>query len=168
MKIAGLKEKINRFPGKITEFFAGIKSVFPGLFTGVLPFFAKIKGFFTDKANLIKTRFLETVPEKKRRPAIFVLGGLFSLLLVLIISTLALNSSRPKENTSVSRFAGIPHEELFYPAEPDFLPDFLLDREPRRYWTAEDIRPYWKVLASSEFWQREIKASVDRLMEGVP
>ena len=62
----------------------------------------------------------------------------------------------------------IPPEELFIPTEPDFLPEFLLEREPRSSWSLDEIRPYWKNPGTPEFWQEEIKSAVDKLMEGVP
>jgi len=57
---------------------------------------------------------------------------------------------------------------LFYPLEPDFLPGFLPEREMRRFWTLDDIRPYWKAPGNSPWWMEEITSTVDSLMEGVP
>ena len=120
----------------------------------------------------------------KRRIILFVLGGVLALLFILLIATLAVNSRRPKGNAVANMTAGpvIPSDELFIPSEPDFLPKFLPEREPRRSWSLEDIRPYWKnpgnpetsagVLqdpgSPSDPWRREIKTAVDKLMEAVP
>jgi len=59
-------------------------------------------------------------------------------------------------------------EELFIPAEPDFVPEFIFEREKRRFWSLEDIRPYWKAPDSNDRWTEEIKSAVDKLMEGIP
>jgi len=59
-------------------------------------------------------------------------------------------------------------DDFFIPAEPDFLPEFLLERDPGHTWSIEDIRPYWKSPERTGRWQDEIKSAVDKLMEGVP
>ena len=193
MKLTGIKDKIGGILEKLREFCSSIKGSFSALFTKItslfssskrkekqsknlkspakdtgFTFFAKLGNILSSKVDLLKNRFLELVPANKRRPVLFAFGGLLALLIIFIIGALSLNSIKPKESGSAPRIAGIPHEELFYPAEPDSLPDFLLERDPRRFWTADDIRPYWRPPAYSEFWQREIKASIDKLMEGVP
>ena len=137
------------------------------------PVDTKIHGFFAGKIDFVKSRFLRVFdlsrfPAEKRKPILIVFGGLCALFLILIISALALNSGKSKKDAMPERMAGIPHEELFSPAEPDFLPKFLLEREPRRFWTVEDARPYWKSPGNPDFWQGEIKTAVDKLLEGVP
>ena len=116
----------------------------------------------------------------KRRLMIFGFGGFALLILIFLIAILALNAGQPKENPANSLASGpsVASEELFIPAEPDFLPKFILEREPRRFWSLEDIRPYWKSPADSaasdslqsdpERWRGEIRSAVDKLLEGVP
>ena len=130
--------------------------------------YAKLAASLSAKINYFSDHFLSGFPENKRKPILFMLGGLLVLFVVLLISTLVLHTGKSKNGDTSERLAGIPHEELFYPDEPNFIPDFLLEREPRRFWTAEDIQPYWRNPAYSEFWQEEIKTGVDKLMEGVP
>ncbi|MCL2070158.1 MAG: hypothetical protein FWH19_04140 [Treponema sp.] len=107
-------------------------------------------------------------PEEKRRPMVFGFGGAVIFLLVLII-VLAISSggSRAAPPPDAITAAGLLAEQLFIPAEPDFIPEFLLEREPRRFWTIEDIRPYWRVPGYPELWRNEISSVVDTLMEGV-
>ena len=117
---------------------------------------------------------------EKKKPLLFALGGLVVLLLILMISVQALNSGKSKKpaayegvqasGTPKGTGAGpvIPLEDIFLPAEPDFLPAFLFERQPRQVWTIEDIRPYWKIPEKTGLWQKEIKSAVDKLMEGVP
>jgi len=122
------------------------------------------------KQRTVLDRFLDRIPERKRQPLLFGLGGLIVIFLILFISVLALNSAKPGRKTSQDIAAGstIPSEDLFIPAEPDFLPKYILEREPRSFWTLEDIRPYWKSPEKTGIWQDEIKSVVDKLMEGVP
>jgi len=133
-----------------------------------------LTGKFNSLADNLTGRFLGRFPEEKRRPILFAFMGLMVIFLVLIVSVLAINSGKSKRGARPESIAGpvIPGEELFSPGEPDFLPEYILEREPRRFWTVEDIRPYWKnPLASpesSDYWQGEIKTTVDKLLEGVP
>ncbi|MDR1566091.1 MAG: hypothetical protein LBS48_02265 [Treponema sp.] len=108
----------------------------------------------------------------KRKPVLFCLGGAVLLLILLIIVVLAAQAGS-------SGGAGLPEapgvsvspEDFFMPQEPDFLPDTLLEREPRRPWTSEDVRPFWKDPADSalkEDWRWEMSRVIDELMESVP
>ena len=111
-----------------------------------------------------------SVQAGKRRVMIFGLGGFAALFLILIIAILALNLGKSKQSPVQNLAAGpaIPPDDLFIPAEPDFIPQFLPEREPRRFWSLDDIRPYWKNPGEPELWREEIKSAVDKLMEGVP
>ena len=143
------REKIGELLGKFGEILSEIKSVLFSLFD----------------------RILERFPEEKRRPIMFGTAGALVFFLVIIIA-LSANSGRPERAAAPEMAVGpsipIPIEELFLPAEPDFLPQFLLEREPRQFWSIEDIRPFWRNPGSPELWRREIHSAVDRLMEGVP
>jgi hypothetical protein len=112
--------------------------------------------------------FLEQAPEK-RRHILLAFGALALIVFVLLLITL-LNTNRTQNRPEPQRVtgAGIPHEELFFPAEPDFLPEFILEREPRLFWSEEEIEPFWKTPEDYDFWLREITVAVERLLEGVP
>jgi hypothetical protein len=112
-------------------------------------------------------KLLERFPREKRKILLIGAGGMTALLLVLLI---ALAAGRPKGATKTRAEArlSIAPEEFFYPEEPDFLPEFLLERESRRFWSIEDIRQYWKVPGDSQWWREEIKSIMDKLMESVP
>ena len=171
-------EKARELPGKIKEAPKAFAAVF-GKAHALLP---KIPhrsstepGFPSDKASL-KDRLQRIfgsihIPTGKRRHMLFIVGGLAALFLVVAITAvLAVNSRRPGGGASVDMGAGpvIPPEELFLPSEPDFLPELLLEREPRQSWSLEDIRPYWKNPEYPELWREVIKSAVDELMEDVP
>ena len=141
----------------------------------IVPSFDDIKSFFAGKPVQkyllsLENRFLHHFPEKKRRPILFGIWGLSMIFLILLILIPVTLSGRPGQAV-VFRAAGdftIPAEELFFPSEPDFLPEFILEREPRNLWSLDDLRPYWRTLEHPDLWRTQIKSAVDSLMENVP
>ena len=123
---------------------------------------------FFGKTLSLADKFLGLVPEKFRKSFIFFLGGL--VFIVICLTVMALAGSRTEKVPVLTKLPGIPADELFYPAEPDFLPPLLLEREPKYPWTIEDIEPYWKDPGpgNEDKWREEIIKTVDKLMEGVP
>ena len=126
--------------------------------------FEKFSSFLTALEN----RFLYRFPENKRRPMLFGVAGMVVLFLALVISIPVTHSGAGGQTTTSGAGFTIPSEELFFPSEPDFLPEFILEREPRSFWTIEDIRPYWRQPENTELWRDQIKSAVDRIMENVP
>jgi hypothetical protein len=61
-------------------------------------------------------------------------------------------------------------DELFLPAEPDFLPALIRYREPKTAWTAADAAPYWTDPAKLDPapLAAAAAAAVDALLETVP
>jgi hypothetical protein len=144
MALSGLKEIFNNIPDRIKE-------------------------AFTVLVTRLKDAINNVGPDKKK-PLFIGLGALALLFLILIIAA-GISSSRKRRMASPDAVAGsltIPTEELFIPAEPDFVPEFIFEREKRRFWSLEDIRPYWRIPDSSDRWREEIKSAVDKLMEGIP
>jgi len=186
MNLAGLIDKVIEFLNKIKGL---VLACWARVLT-MLKLFARIPANRTRgpvKAPGKKNPFMESrfgsftdwfrrsfgpgsVPEGKRRVMLFGIGGFSALFLILIIAILALNIGRPKESSARDLSGGpvIMSEDLFIPAEPDFIPQFLPEREPRRSWTLDDIRPYWRSPGDPDLWAGEIKSEVDKLMEGVP
>jgi len=137
-----------------------------GIVNGILD---RIKKLFSILVIRTKNAISNVGPDKKK-PLLIGLGALAVLFLILIIAA-GISNSRKRRKASPDIVAGdltIASEELFIPAEPDFVPEFIFDREKRRLWSLEDIRPYWKIPDSSDRWREEIKSSVDKLMEGIP
>ena len=124
----------------------------------------------TGKIKSASDRILGRFPEGTRRLILLASGALVILLFVLVFSTLALASRRPAQAASPELPSGlsIPMADLFIPAEPDFIPGFLFEREVRHTWTLEDINPYWKIPGNPDLWRREIRSAVDILMEDIP
>ena len=124
--------------------------------------------FKTFRTALGKIRIFLTAG--KGRFMLFGFAGVIVLVLILIITATAAHSGKPEKSAPVSITAGpaIPTEDLFVPGEPDFLPRFIPEREPRSSWSVEDISPYWRNPEKSDIWREEIKTAVDKLMEAVP
>ena len=186
MNLSGLKEKTSGFFNTIKKLLLDCRShalaIFKGLWANVpRPERLRVKtvqprekhmpGRFGSFTDWFRRRFGPgSIQTGKRKAMIFAVAGFAALFLILIIAVLALNLGRPKESSARNLIAGpvIAQDELFIPAEPDFLPQFLFEREPRRFWSIDDIRPYWKNPGDPDHWRGEIKSFVDKLMEGVP
>ena len=165
-----------KWTGKAKELLAKITEALKALAAAL----GKIGALLLGKAGPLTGRLFRNLAEKFKspirfagreiQPLLLVLGGLAVLFLFLLIGAIATNSRGPGGGTpvTVSAGPGIPPEELFIPDEPDFLPEFLLEREPRISWSIDDISPYWRSPTSPEFWQGAIRSAVDELMESVP
>ena len=115
-------------------------------------------------------RILDRIPEEKRRVVILCTGGVVFIAICLTVAALATAGSRIPVNSRGAAGPGIPAEELFYPAEPDFLPPLILERPPHQPWTIKDLELYWQdpKAGNEDKWREAAKAIVDRLLEAVP
>jgi hypothetical protein len=158
MDLSGLKEKISAILEKVK----GIPEKSGGLFD-------KIKGLFSVLVTWVNNLLDHAGPDK-RKPLLIGLGGFAGIFLILAIAAGSLNSKKRRMTSTEAVHEGltIAMEELFIPAEPDFVPEFVFERERRRFWSLEDIRPYWRTPDLSDRWREEIKSAVDKLMEGIP
>jgi hypothetical protein len=111
-----------------------------------------------------------------RRNLVLLLGGL-ALLLICLMGVFILIEHNAKIPSTFSRTLSndfkplsIAPEDLFLPDEPDFLPEVLLNREPRNPWNLEDVRPFWTDpwQDDPERWRERIKVTIDEFLEGVP
>ena len=138
---------------------------------GTIP--AKLGSLLYGKAVIPADKILALIPPDKRKPVLLGLGGAVCILIILaalMLANRAGKSGGAGDLLAVRAGPAIPAEDLFLPAEPDFLPEVLLEREPRRPWTAEDAAPYWKNLKDrrGDEWREESGAVIDELMESVP
>jgi hypothetical protein len=148
-------KKIKTAPARAGSFFTGAAE--------------KFGAFLDEKAGPLADGVLSRIPEEKRRPFFFCLGGIVFLLMCIVMITLIAGAERPEKKNEIAEPA-IPPEELFFPGEPDFVPSLLLEREPRRFWTPDDIAPFWEDpgnLGRGQ-WIKEMEAVIDTLMEDVP
>ena len=164
MDFAGLKEKL--LSASPSELLKKLKEILLALYSNVFSLPKGLSGLFSGHSD----DALQDDPlAGKKRLILFGLVGAVVLVFGIIITVIVINV-RPKNTDAINISAGlsIPAEEFFYPSEPDFLPGFLPEREPRRFWTLDDIRQYWKVPGNSDWWMEGIISTVDSLMEGVP
>ena len=166
MDLAGLKEKLRS--ASPIELLKRIKEALFVLWSEAVSLPKRLFGRFSGSSGEAPQD--ESSPfARKKRLILFGLGGATVLLFGLVIAFVVANA-RPKGTgfSNVAAGLSIPIEEFFSPSEPDFLPGFLPEREPKRFWSLDDIRQYWKIPGNSDWWLEEIKSTVDSLMDGVP
>ena len=170
------------FPSRIKEqkqsFVTGIKNVLAGFFRGAVEKLAQLRV----RIQVVVDRLLERIPPEKRRLVLMVGAGVCVVLLVFIAGTSLLRRGRageqrisssgygaPPGGSTVQR-AVIPPDELFLPAEPDFVPGVMLERDRRTAWTAEDAAPLWQdpLKNGEQEWRDRIEKTIDEILESVP
>ena len=127
---------------------------------------------FRDKILASTDKVLELIPPEKRQLSIIGFGIIMLLIIFVIFIAMFGRGGSGREQAREDVFFTtplIPHDELFYPAEPDFVPRLLLEREPRGIWTAEDTIPFWQDPRQGlqEQWVEEASLIIDRFMEGI-
>ena len=142
--------------------------------------------FFANFSEKVKNLFsfldFSSIGEaiKSHFKIVIVIAGAFLVIIVLLL-VLAIVShpgirSKP-ESSGLSADTGdtllretFPAEDFFLPYEPDFVPDVLLERDPKDGWTEEDARPFWTnpLDGNEELWRKRIESGIDSLLERVP
>jgi hypothetical protein len=100
----------------------------------------------------------------------------FILLLLLLVISLGMNHNQDEQSQVSADLnqllapQAIKPEELFLPAEPDFLPEVMLDREPRNSWTETDAEQFWidPLNENADAWKNRIFKAVDDILENIP
>ena len=127
----------------------------------------KIKSLIDNIIDKIIDNILNKIPKEKRMLVITGFGVIVFLIICLVFISIS-GRQRSPEPQMITNYALIPHDELFYPAEPDFVPRLLLEREPRGHWTADDLMPFWLDPRQREDeWREAARVVIDRFMEGV-
>jgi hypothetical protein len=125
----------------------------------------------------LRQKLREKFQNKNNRWVVFIcLGGVMVILaLLMILQVVSYQHGHPRpppppDLRDVFKPLSIPPEELFPPEEPDFLPEVLLERGPRKEWTVEDALPFWTdpLDEHEAFWRERGEAVIDELLEGVP
>jgi hypothetical protein len=148
----------------------GLGSFFANFSEKVKSLFSSL-GDFSSIGEAIKSHF----------KVVIIIAGAFlviiALLLVLAIVSHPGIRSKPADGAGYSMDTGstplrepLPAEDFFLPYEPDFVPDVLLERDPKDGWTEEDARPFWTdpLEGNEEFWRKRIESGIDSLLEHVP
>ena len=125
---------------------------------------------FVEKILSLSDKLLDKIPEEKRRFFLLILGGLIFLAICLTIAVLAMSLRSPSGSSARTTGLSIPSEELFYPDEPEFLPSLILEQEPHRPWTSEDLELLWQdpKTGNEDVWRETVRSVVDKFMDGIP
>jgi hypothetical protein len=132
-----------------------------------LSLFGPGKRVFTEKKEAFSS-LVTGIPEKTFRLIQFGALGLSGLALILLVLSMVIRSGS-SQTEAVLPPPRAPED--FFPAdEPDYIPQVLLEREPRSSWTAEDAGSSWTnpLDQGEEVWKGRLKAAVDELLESVP
>ena len=121
-----------------------------------------------DKIRSLADKIQEKIPAKKRRLAIAVMGIIVFIAICLTFASIIMSKKVPVTQ-AITGSQGIPPDELFYPPEPDYLPDLLFEREIRQTWMPSDAAEFWSDPAKGleTQWRETAKKTIDQLMEGV-
>ncbi len=127
----------------------------------IFPLREKIQSLFSNKKILI------------------LIGGCtagFLLLAALLVISIEMSHNQDEmreASEEIQQFfspQAITSEDIFLPDEPDFIPEVMLDREPKSSWTDEDAEPFWNdaLEENADAWRARIIRAVDDILETVP
>ena len=108
-----------------------------------------------------------------------IVSGALGIIIVLLLILAIVSRRKPGSQDTGQQSAysdtpiqreKLPSEDFFLPYEPDFVPDVLLEKEPKDSWTDEDARPFWTnpLDGNEAAWRRRIETGIDSLLENVP
>jgi hypothetical protein len=128
-----------------------------------------------EKGKALLSHLREAAASHRRIVMIIAACFLTIVLLLVILAIVTFNGTAKTARTTeksapVFQEPSLPPEDFFLPYEPDFVPDVLLEREPRDGWTEEDARPFWTdpLEGNEEAWRKRVESGVDALLERVP
>ena len=155
---------------------------------GLGTIFTNIKTFFSNLGEKIKNLFsgfdgLSSVQEniKAHSKIVIIAAGalLVIVVLLLVLAMVSHSASHPRsaadlgysvDTSDILPRKTLPADDFYLPYEPNFVPDVLLEREPKDGWTEEDARPFWTdpLKGNEEFWRKRIESGINSLLERVP
>ncbi|MDR0784511.1 MAG: hypothetical protein LBE74_01325 [Treponema sp.] len=147
---SSLPDVLSRVKGTIQTVFSRTSSVKRSVGRPIGEFFRKYRNVLQLGAGVI---------------ALFLL----TLVTVSLISVESAKKRRLPISVEENKPSFVPSEDIFLMDEPDFLPDALLEKQPKK-WDAQDVRPFWtNPLENGAFqWEDNIKNTVDEIMEKTP
>jgi len=127
----------------------------------------------SEKIRNALSSFAEFIRSHSRIAILVAAAFLLIILLLFALSILSHRQSKaiPERQPALEESSGgVVAEDFFLPYEPDFVPDILLEKEPRDVWTEEDARPFWTdpMEGNETVWRKRIESGVDSLLENVP
>jgi predicted PurR-regulated permease PerM len=126
-----------------------------------------------DKFVQIIRDWLQKLTAVRKRQLALVCTAIFAVFLTISVLVTVNNPKKETVSGVPERYnitAPIPHENLFLPDEPDYIPGVLLEREQKTVWTKEDVAEHWQdpLKFGEEEWREKIEASINELLERVP
>jgi hypothetical protein len=143
----------------------------------------KILADFAEKAKNLFTGFAESISIREQikshhRLVMIIAAAMLIIVLLLLILVLVSHSGDGSRQADSGGFVvgdslsddAFYTEDFFLPYEPDFVPDVLLEREPRDGWSEEDARPFWTdpLEGNEALWRKRMESGIDSLLEKVP
>jgi hypothetical protein len=106
-------------------------------------------------------------------------GAALLIIIILLLILAVVKSPKKAKNPDLTASTDLAAEykeltlspeDFFLPDEPDFVPDVILEREPRDGWAEEDARPFWSdpMENNGDTWRKRIQSGVDDLLEHIP
>jgi hypothetical protein len=135
----------------------------------------KIRSFFSGFSALSSLKDKIKINTK----AIIIIAGALGIIIVLllILSIVTRRAAKLQEAAESAMYIEapiirerLPSEDFFLPYEPDFVPDILLEKEPKNPWDETDARPFWTdpLEGNQGTWRKRIESGIDSLLERVP
>jgi len=95
------------------------------------------------------------------------------VVLVPLITVIAVLSSKTQEKKLEEELIApekIKLSDVFFPAEPDFLPPVIFEQKQKEKWSTEDARPFWTNPEDfgKDYWQGKVGENIDKILERVP
>ena len=115
---------------------------------------------------------------QNKKLLIIIGGGAAGIILMILLLAVSIRAGQNRQearrasqelNRAFAPLA-IKPEDLFLPREPDFIPEIIMNRQPRDSWTEDDAAPFWSdpLDGNSAAWKSRIHSEIDNLMETVP
>ena len=135
---------------------------------------------FSNIGDILKDGLSAFIDIVKSNTKIFIIAaaalGVIIILLIILVAVTVTNPDRRDgdglifDATDTLLHEISPAESFFLPYEPDFVPDVMLEREPRDGWTEEDARSFWTdpLEGNESVWRRRIESGIDSLLEHIP
>ena len=135
----------------------------------------KIKGIFSGFKALSSIKDKIKINTK----VVLIVAGALGVIIILLLVLAIVSHTGNKTKSTDSRYnpaddpivrERLPAEDFFLPYEPDFVPDVLLEKEPKDGWDEEDARPFWTdpLEGNERTWRKRIETGIDALLEHVP
>ncbi|MDR2509173.1 MAG: hypothetical protein LBC77_00855 [Spirochaetaceae bacterium] len=119
-------------------------------------------------------KFIKRVLSENKKEVRVALVCFFAIIVITVTATIiagtAINNQTQKKTPVEFAVEKIPDTELFFPAEPDFLPEILLEQPRKKSWTEEDAASFWidPLESDADVFVKKIDELTSAILERVP